>query len=85
MSATSMIGAGVPGSTLPGDLRSMGFDVRDLEDGERILAAAIIEKFSMNADGELEPLTPGSTRPIASTVTHAGICKVRLYAFSTLI
>ena len=39
----------------------MGYDVRDLGDGERILAAAIIEKFVTRADGELEPLTPGST------------------------
>jgi hypothetical protein len=63
----------LPGSTLPGDIRSMGYDVRDLGDGERILPAAIIEKFSMNADGELEPLTPGSTRPVTSTVTHAPV------------
>ena|ERR1700730_4785888 len=71
----------LPGSTLPGDLRAMGHDVGDLGDGERILAAAIIEKFSMNTDCQLEPLTLGSTRPIASTVTHEGICKVRRCAF----
>jgi hypothetical protein len=56
----------------------MGYDVRDLGDGERILAAA---KFVTRADGELEPLTPGSTRPVTSTVTHAGICKVKRYGF----
>jgi hypothetical protein len=71
----------LPGSALPGELRAMGCDVRDLGDGERILAAAIIEKFVTRADGELEPLTPGSTRPVASTVTHAGICKVTRYSF----
>ncbi len=31
---------------------------------------------------ELEPLIAGSTRPIASTVTHAGVVKVKRYAFS---
>ena len=69
-------------TTPPGDLRDMGYDVRDLGDGERILAAAITEKFVTRADGELEPLTPGSTRPVTSTVTHAGICKMKRYAFS---
>jgi hypothetical protein len=55
-----------------------------IEDGEteRTLRTAIIEKFVAGADGALEPLTAGSTRPIALTVTHAGICKVKRYAFS---
>lgn len=36
----------VPGSTLPDELRAqLGYDVRDLGDGERILAAAIVEHF----------------------------------------
>jgi hypothetical protein len=34
----------------------------------------------MRAGGELEPLTAGSTRPVATTVTHAGIVKVKRYA-----
>jgi hypothetical protein len=34
------------------------------------------------AGGEVEPLTEGSTRPFTSTVTHAGIVKVKRYAFS---
>lgn len=50
-------------------------------EGERILPTAIVERFVLRADGELEPLIAGSTRPIASTVTHAGICKVKRYAF----
>jgi hypothetical protein len=77
--------AALPGSRLPGDLRTMGYDVRDLADGQRILAAAIIEKFSLNAESELEPLTPLSTRPVASTVTHTGICKVKGYGFEMKI
>ena len=43
--------------------------------------AAIVEKFVVGPDGALVPLTEGSTRPIASTVTHTGIVKVRRYAF----
>jgi hypothetical protein len=74
----------LPGSTLPDELRQLGYDVRDLGDGERILAAAITERFVRRADGELEPLVEGSTRPIAEARTHAGICKVRRFGFSIL-
>jgi hypothetical protein len=44
-------------------------------EGERILPTAIVERFTVRADGELEPLTEGSTKPIAQTVRHAGISK----------
>jgi hypothetical protein len=71
----------LPGSTLPDELRQLGYDVRDLGDGERILAAAIVERFTLTADGEFEPLVEGSTKPIASTVTHAGIVKVKRFVF----
>jgi hypothetical protein len=43
--------------------------------------SAIVERFTLRADGEFEPLVEGSTKPIASTVTHAGICKVTRYVF----
>jgi hypothetical protein len=46
------------------------------------LQTAIIERFCIGADGELESVTPGSTRPVALTVTHAGICKVQRWACS---
>jgi hypothetical protein len=58
-----------------------GCDVRDLGHGERILASAIVEKFVMRADGELEPATAESSRPIALTQTHADIAKVKRYSF----
>jgi len=35
----------------------------------------------IGGSGALEPKTAKSTRPIASTVTHAGIVKVNRYAF----
>jgi hypothetical protein len=67
----------LPGSTLPDELRQLGYDVRDLGDGERILAAAIVERFTLSADGEFEPLVEGSTKPVAQTRRHAGIVKVK--------
>jgi hypothetical protein len=66
---------------LPDDLRKLGYLVTDAGEGERILYSAITEQFTLRADGELEPLGEGSTKPIASTVTHAGICKVKRYGF----
>ena len=49
--------------------------------GERILPHSIVEKFTRNADGELVPLTPGSTAKVATTVTHAGIVTTERYEF----
>jgi hypothetical protein len=71
----------LPGSTLPDELRQLSYDVRDLGDCERILAAAIVERFTLTADGEFEPLVEGSTKPVAQTVTHAGIVKVKRFVF----
>jgi len=71
----------LPGSPLPDELHQLGYDVRDLGDGERILATAITERFTTRADGEFEPLVEGSTKPIASTVTHAGIVRIKRYSF----
>jgi len=45
----------------------------EIGEGERILATALVERFVIRADSELQPLTKGSTRPVTSTVTHAGI------------
>src|SRR5258708_3657066 len=72
----------LPGSTLPDELRNAGYDARDLGDGERILATTIVEQFTLTAAGEFEPLVEGSTKPVAQTRRHAGIVKVRRYAFS---
>jgi hypothetical protein len=49
--------------------------------GERILHSAIVKKFVRRANGELVPLTEGSTRPIAETRTHAGIVCIARFAF----
>jgi hypothetical protein len=74
------LGAGAERATV--DCYHMfGYDVSDIGEGERILPAAIVERFVAGADGGLEPLIAASTRPLASTVTHAGICQVRRHAF----
>jgi hypothetical protein len=71
----------LPGSTLPDELRTRGYDPVATGDGERIVPTAIIEPFGTGANGELEPLIWGSTRAGTQVVTHAGICKVQRYAF----
>jgi hypothetical protein len=70
-----------PGSSLPDDLRASGYEVTATGEGERILPTAIVEKFVTGADGTLVALTEGSTRPVTSTVTHAGIIRVQRFAF----
>jgi len=66
----------LPESSLPSDLRAAGHDVREAGEGERILPLAIVQRSVRRADGELEPATVGSTRPVAETRTHAGIARV---------
>jgi hypothetical protein len=58
------------------------YDVREAGEGQRILANAIVERFTTRADGQFEPLVEGSTKPIASTVTHASIVKVKRYGLN---
>jgi hypothetical protein len=67
----------LPSSTIPDDLRKLGYIIEETGAGERILASAIVEKLVLAPNGELAPLTADSTRPIASTMTHSGIVKVR--------
>jgi hypothetical protein len=44
-------------STLPAELRQLGYDVTEIGETERILPAAIVEQFTIGARGELEPAT----------------------------
>jgi len=70
------------GSTLPAEVaKQFGYAVTEIGKTERILPVAIIERFARRTDGELEPLVEGSTRPIALSVAHAGICKVKRITF----
>jgi hypothetical protein len=69
------------GSSFPNDLRALGYDVITAGVGERVLPHQIVQRFVRRADGELEPLTAGSTKPVAETRTQAGIVRVRKFAF----
>jgi hypothetical protein len=63
----------LPGSMLPAELRQrFGYDVREAGEGERVLAGAVVEQFARRKDGELEPLVPGSTKPVAETPGSSG-------------
>ena len=55
--------------------------VEKIGEGLRILPGLIVEKFTRRPEGELELLSEGSTIPVAETRTHAGIVKVKRYAF----
>jgi hypothetical protein len=59
-----------------------GFDVREIGESRRILPHAVVQKFVVRADGEREPLTPGSTRPVTSVVTGAGIARDLRFHFT---
>ncbi len=81
LSTDAMILNARSGSNLPDDLRGLGHDVREIGDGERILPHQIVQRFVRRGDGDLEPLTAGSTKQIAEVRTHAGIVKVKRYGF----
>jgi hypothetical protein len=69
----------LPGSPLPDQLRDNGYLVSETGTSQRILAHAIENKYVVGAGGVLELVTAGSTRPITSTVTHAGIVTTTVY------
>jgi hypothetical protein len=50
---------------LPRELAKFGYVLDDVGTTERILPAAIPERFVRGPDGELQPLTAESTRPVA--------------------
>jgi hypothetical protein len=58
-------------STLPADLKAAGYDVVEIEPGERILAVPIKERMTLTSSGAYEPMIAGSTKPVAMVVSHA--------------
>lgn len=71
----------LPDSTLPDELRKLGYTVEADGETERILHTAVTQKFVMGATGEFEPLTEGSTRPVAQVRQQAGIVTVLRFGF----
>ena len=71
----------LPGNPLPDRIHASGFEVQPAGFGERILPHAVVEYFSRSADGSLELMTEGSTKPVSSRVTHAGIARVEKFFF----
>jgi hypothetical protein len=57
----------------------MGYIVEWTGEIERILAHAVGEKFEITSSGALVPATEGSTRPVTTRVTYAGIATVGQY------
>jgi hypothetical protein len=56
--------------------------LRPQPDGERILANKVEERMIRNDDGAFAPLVEGSTREVATIITHAGIVKTQRWSFS---
>jgi hypothetical protein len=46
---------------------------------QRILPHAIVEKFETSSSGALVTAAEGSTKPVTTRVTHAGIATVLQY------
>ncbi len=61
-------------------MTAASYDVDKIGEGERILPAAVVQKFMLGKGGALVPWVEG--KPVASTVTHAGIAKVERYGFA---
>src|SRR6267378_4117778 len=71
----------LPDSSLPDELKALGYRLEPTGETQRILPHALTEKFTRGADGTFAPLVAGSTLPVAHTVTHAGIVRVLRFAF----
>ena len=69
----------LPDSTLPQELHQLGYNVIPIGQSQRILPHAIVEKFETTSSGALAPAVEGSTKPVSTRVTHAGIATVFQY------
>jgi hypothetical protein len=67
------------GSTIPNDLRALGYIVEKIGMSERILPHAVAQRFETSSSGALIPATEGSTKPVTVTVTKSGIAAVKQY------
>ncbi|MGJ4973450.1 hypothetical protein ACQR1N_33070, partial [Bradyrhizobium sp. HKCCYLRH1073] len=72
----------LPGSFLVDALTEAGHEVSPAGEGERIIPGQIVQRFVRASDGAFEPLTLGSTKTMAMTVTNAGVTRVMRYNFN---
>jgi hypothetical protein len=71
----------LPGSLLPDELRDAGYQLTEIDGGERIIAGSIVERLTLSSSGAYEPATEGSTKPVHLR-SHSGICKTVRYSFT---
>jgi len=64
---------------LPDQLNALGYDVVKTGESQRILAHAVSQKFTLCADGELEPFTEGSSKPVTIVTTRAGVVTIEQF------
>jgi hypothetical protein len=69
----------LPGSSLPDQLRKLGYIVVPVGTTSRILPHAVAQRFETSSSGALLPVTEGSSRPVTVCVTNAGIATVEQY------
>ena len=69
----------LPGSPVPRMLEDRGYLVMKTGTSERILPHAIRQTFTIRADGELEPFTEGSSKPVTKVTRHAGVTTVEQF------
>jgi len=70
----------LPDSTLPDELRGLGYNITEVGKGERILPTAITERLVAGPDGALAPITEGSTQAATMVVHQAGIVTTKVYS-----
>jgi hypothetical protein len=57
----------------------LGYIVEPIGPTQRILPHAIVEKFETSSSGALVTAVEGSTKPVTTRITHAGLATVVQY------
>jgi hypothetical protein len=63
----------------PANNAKVGYLVAKIGESQRILPHAVAQKFETSSSGALVPATEGSTRPVTTRITHAGLATVVQY------
>ena len=72
----------LPTSQWPDLLWRRGYLLEELDGAERILPVAIREPMTINADGSLGIVSPGSTQATTMVVHHPGVHKTKRFTFA---